>query len=31
MQTEINLPFLASDASGPKHLTFKLTRHQLEE
>lgn len=31
MQTEINLPFLAVDASGPKHFTCKMTRHQLEE
>ena len=25
-QTEINLPFITADASGPKHLTMKLTR-----
>jgi molecular chaperone DnaK len=31
MQTEINLPFIASDASGPKHLTQTLTRAKLEE
>jgi len=31
MQTEINLPFLAADASGPKHFSYKMTRHQLEE
>ncbi|MBI2003272.1 MAG: molecular chaperone DnaK, partial [Candidatus Wildermuthbacteria bacterium] len=28
--TEINLPFITSDASGPKHLLYKLTRAQLE-
>ncbi len=31
MQTEINLPFIASDASGPKHLVKTLTRAKLEE
>jgi molecular chaperone DnaK len=31
VQTEINLPFLASDANGPKHFIYKLTRHKLEE
>jgi len=30
METEINLPFITSDASGPKHLLYKLTRAQLE-
>lgn len=30
METEINLPFVTSDASGPKHLLYKLTRAQLE-
>jgi molecular chaperone DnaK len=30
METEINLPFITADASGPKHLTMKLTRAQLE-
>ncbi|MDD5146704.1 MAG: molecular chaperone DnaK [Candidatus Pacebacteria bacterium] len=30
METEINLPFITSDASGPKHLLIKLTRAQLE-
>jgi len=30
METEINLPFVTSDASGPKHLYLKLTRAQLE-
>ena len=29
-QTEINLPFITADASGPKHLTVKLTRAKLE-
>ncbi len=29
-QTEINLPFITADASGPKHLTLKLTRSKLE-
>jgi molecular chaperone DnaK len=29
-QTEINLPFITADASGPKHLTMKLTRAKLE-
>ena len=31
MQTEINLPFIASDASGPKHLIQTITRAKLEE
>ena len=30
MQTEINLPFITADQSGPKHLTMKLTRAKLE-
>jgi len=30
-QTEINLPFITADASGPKHLTLKLTRAKFEE
>ena len=30
MQTEINLPFITADQSGPKHLTIKLTRAKLE-
>ena len=30
METEINLPFITADASGPKHLTQKLTRSKLE-
>ena len=29
-QTEINLPFITADASGPKHLTIKLTRAKFE-
>ncbi len=29
-QTEINLPYVTADASGPKHLTLKLTRAKLE-
>ncbi|MFA6803887.1 MAG: molecular chaperone DnaK [Candidatus Methanomethylophilaceae archaeon] len=31
MQTEINLPFITSDASGPKHLVKTITRAKLEE
>ena len=31
LETEINLPFLTADASGPKHLTVKLTRARLEQ
>jgi molecular chaperone DnaK len=30
MQTEINLPFITADASGPKHLAVKLSRSKLE-
>ncbi len=30
MQTEVNLPFITADASGPKHLTIKITRAKLE-
>ena len=30
MQTEVNLPFITADASGPKHLNIKLTRSKLE-
>src|SRR5690242_17239991 len=30
METEINLPFITADASGPKHLVKKLTRARLE-
>ena len=29
-QTEINLPFITADASGPKHLTLKISRAKLE-
>ncbi len=31
METEINLPFITADASGPKHLVMKLTRSRLEQ
>ncbi len=31
METEINLPFITADASGPKHLNLKLTRSKLEQ
>src|SRR5438067_3175670 len=31
METEINLPFITADASGPKHLQVKLTRAKLEQ
>ena len=30
METDINLPFITADATGPKHLTLKLTRSKLE-
>jgi molecular chaperone DnaK len=30
MQTEVNLPFITADQSGPKHLTLKITRAKLE-
>jgi len=30
METEINLPFITSDASGPKHLLYKISRAQFE-
>lgn len=30
-ETEINIPFITSDANGPKHLLLKLTRAKLEE
>lgn len=29
-QTEVNLPYITADASGPKHLTIKMTRAKLE-
>ncbi len=31
METEINLPFITADATGPKHLVRKLTRSKLEQ
>jgi len=31
LETEINLPFLTADASGPKHLNVKLTRSRFEQ
>jgi molecular chaperone DnaK len=31
METEINLPFITADASGPKHLLMKLTRAKFEQ
>jgi len=31
MQSEINLPFITADASGPKHLNYTLTRAKLEQ
>jgi molecular chaperone DnaK len=31
MQTEINLPFITADASGPKHLTMKISRAKFEQ
>jgi molecular chaperone DnaK len=31
MQTDINLPFVTADASGPKHLNVKLSRAKLEQ
>ena len=31
LETEINLPFITADASGPKHLNIKLTRAKLEQ
>ncbi|PIR23336.1 MAG: molecular chaperone DnaK [Deltaproteobacteria bacterium CG11_big_fil_rev_8_21_14_0_20_45_16] len=30
LETEVNLPFITADASGPKHLTIKLTRSKFE-
>lgn len=30
-QTEVNLPFITADSTGPKHLTVKLTRAKLEQ
>ena len=31
LETEINLPFITADASGPKHLVMKLTRSKFEQ
>ena len=31
MQTEINLPYITADASGPKHMVMQLTRSKLEQ
>ena len=31
METEINLPFITADQSGPKHLVMKLTRARFEQ
>lgn len=31
LETEINLPFITADASGPKHLVIKLTRAKMEQ
>jgi molecular chaperone DnaK len=31
METDINLPFITADQTGPKHLTMKLTRSKLEQ
>jgi len=31
LQTDINLPFITADASGPKHINMKLSRAQLEK
>ncbi|PIR88127.1 MAG: molecular chaperone DnaK [Candidatus Harrisonbacteria bacterium CG10_big_fil_rev_8_21_14_0_10_45_28] len=31
METEINIPYISSDASGPKHFQMKMTRAKLEE
>ena len=31
MQTEVNLPFITADTSGPKHLNYTLTRAKLEQ
>jgi molecular chaperone DnaK len=30
METDVNLPFITADASGPKHLNIKVTRAKLE-
>ena len=31
METDINLPFITADASGPKHLTMRMTRAKMEQ
>ncbi|MGE5393085.1 MAG: Hsp70 family protein, partial [Candidatus Saccharibacteria bacterium] len=31
LETDLNLPFISADASGPKHLNLKITRSKLEE
>jgi len=31
LETDLNLPFITADASGPKHLTMKITRSMLEQ
>ncbi len=31
LETDLNLPFISADASGPKHLSMKMTRAKLEE
>ncbi len=31
METEVNLPFITADASGPKHLVMKISRSKLEQ
>ena len=31
LETDINLPFISADSSGPKHLTMKITRAKLED
>ena len=31
MQTDVNLPFITADASGPKHMNYSLTRAKLEQ
>jgi len=31
LETEVNLPFITADASGPKHLVMKLTRNRFEQ
>jgi len=31
METDLNLPFITADATGPKHLQMKLTRAKFEQ